>query len=178
MLCLAGTVVGCSPTSGPALWARSCEHLQGVAARPTEAGACERSYAELPTAVADDLALCALDLTSLDLEGTELRACERPAAAAFFEAEAEDQTARRLEALAESLEAHMAAQGVLPGDLAALGLEAIAVDGWGQPLRFEKDPGGTGEKTAFAVCSSGRDGVASTDDDICRQDPEFLYFQF
>lgn len=163
--------LGCtSGPSGPKLWARACKHIETLDENASSAPECERSFAALPPAAADDFARCALLLKEPDHDGTTIRACLGPAGIAYV-APAE-QTQARLKQVAASIERYRTTHEHPPASLAELGASAETLDAWDRPLTYRTLP----EPESFSVCSLGRDGLDKTDDDMC--EPAFVYFQF
>lgn len=77
------------------------------------------------------------------------------------------QTAQRYGEIEAQVTAYQAANdGALPPDLGALQLPNGVNDGWGNPMRFEPDPDGTG----WILRSAGFDAQFNTEDDFVFQD--------
>ena len=161
--------VACTPkSSGPGLWRRACTHAQQFQAE-LDIEPCVTWYGRIPSAAADDLALCTLRLEGPDADGSRVRECVGPPTAAFL---AKGERTRELvEAHATAVKTAYDQTGEYPPNLTSFDPPLTGVDAFGTFMMYSRTADG------FQICSVGYDGTHQTEDDVCNA-PTFIYFQF
>jgi len=163
--------------SGHAHWSAACAHageLYKAAGEAWTAQGCVESFSAFPLEVADDVARCMRQQTSVPTEPAPDKGCWRAETRTYFKRV--DEATEAAGKLHQAVQTYMDANSRLPSSLSKAIGHAEPLDPWGRPFRL-RPVTETDTETDFEVRSAGPDGTFDTDDDVIAA-PDFIYFQF